>query len=221
MARYTDDHREKTHEAILDAASKLLRDHGFTDTSVGGVMKAVGLTHGGFYAHFPDKTALLVAAVERAFVQSPKNFAALAKYAEAKNDAGFVAEKYLSRERVDDVAGGCPAAALVSELHRQEEPVQKAFHAGAHATATELAKAPGLTRASGEPAWAELALLMGALSMMRAMPDQKLRATIRDQAVAALRQLSIATPAPVTGNENQAQTAVPKAPRKKSSPPKD
>jgi TetR/AcrR family transcriptional regulator, transcriptional repressor for nem operon len=190
MARYTDDHRAKTHEAILEAASKLLRDHGFTDTSVGNVMKAVGLTHGGFYAHFPDKTALLMAAVERAFVQSPKNFEALSRHANGKGDTGFVAEKYLSDHQVDDVAGGCPAAALVSELHRQAAPVQDAFHAGARATAIELAKAPGLGRENGEPAWAELALLMGALSMMRAMPDPTVRATIRDQTIEALRRLS-------------------------------
>jgi TetR/AcrR family transcriptional regulator, transcriptional repressor for nem operon len=190
VARYTDDHAQKTREAILDAASKLLRDHGFTDTSVGNVMKAVGLTHGGFYAHFPDKTALLVAAVERAFVQSPKNFEILARYANAKDDVGFVAEKYLSDDQVADVAGGCPAAALASELHRQADPVQAAFSAGAQATAAELANAPGLARSNGEPAFAELALLMGALSMMRAIPDVALRITVRDQTIVALRRLS-------------------------------
>ena len=83
MARYKNDHHGKTHGAIVDAASKLLREHGFTDTSVANVMKAVGLTHGGFYAHFPDKTAMLVAAVERAFVQSPKNFDVLTRMANA------------------------------------------------------------------------------------------------------------------------------------------
>jgi TetR/AcrR family transcriptional regulator, transcriptional repressor for nem operon len=190
MARYKDDHRDKTHAVIVEAASKLLREHGFTDTSVADVMKAAGLTHGGFYAHFPDKTAMLVAAVEKAFVQSPRNFEILAQHANRKSDAGFIAEMYLSDSQVADIANGCPAAALVSELHRQAPPVQTAFQAGADVTARELSKAHGLAPTNGEPAWAALALLMGALTLMRALPDPTVRAAIRSQAIDALRRLS-------------------------------
>jgi AcrR family transcriptional regulator len=48
MVRYQKDHHSRTQTAIIDAASQLLRDRGFTDTSVGNVMKAVGLTQGSF-----------------------------------------------------------------------------------------------------------------------------------------------------------------------------
>jgi TetR/AcrR family transcriptional regulator, transcriptional repressor for nem operon len=127
MVRYKKGHHDATHTAIVEAASKLLRDHGFSETSVGAVMSAVGLTHGGFYAHFPNKTAMIEAAVEAAFVESPKNFAALARMSAAKGDVGFMAEKYLSDDRVASIATGCPAAALVSELHRQPKDIQQAF----------------------------------------------------------------------------------------------
>jgi TetR/AcrR family transcriptional regulator, transcriptional repressor for nem operon len=127
MARYKGDHWDKTHAAVIDAAGKMLRQRGFDDTSVVEVMKAVGLTHGGFYAHFDDKTDMLVAALGHAFVGSPKNFATLAKIANAKGDAGLIAEKYLANERLTNPATGCPAAALVSELPRQPEAVQMAF----------------------------------------------------------------------------------------------
>jgi TetR/AcrR family transcriptional regulator, transcriptional repressor for nem operon len=154
-------------------------------------MKSVGLTHGGFYAHFDDKTAMLVAALDHAFVESPQNFATLAKMANAKGDAGFIAEKYLADTRVATPATGCPAAALVSELPRQPEAVQNAFEKGARATATAISSASGLTPAdrSGE-AWAALSLLVGALTLMRAMPDGAVRETVRQQAVDAMRKLS-------------------------------
>jgi TetR/AcrR family transcriptional regulator, transcriptional repressor for nem operon len=200
MVRYKTGHRDKTHAAIVAAASALLRDKGFSETSVATVMKAVGLTHGGFYAHFPDKTAMITAAVDEAFEESPKNFAALSKMANAKGDAGFIAEKYLADERVARIATGCPAAALVSELHRQPEAVQQAFQTGARATARELAKADGLVTdepdGSDREAWAALAMLMGALSLMRAVPDPTIRETIRTQVIDALRKLALATDAP-------------------------
>jgi TetR/AcrR family transcriptional regulator, transcriptional repressor for nem operon len=192
MVRYKKGHRDETHTAIVEAASKLLRDHGFSETSVGAVMSAVGLTHGGFYAHFANKTAMIEAAIEAAFVESPKNFAALARLSTAKQDVGFMAEKYLADERVASIATGCPAAALVSELHRQPDEIKRAFQVGAEATAREIAKAPGLQPPENEAAWAALAMLMGALSLMRAVPDKKVRTIIRAQVIDALRALASA-----------------------------
>jgi TetR/AcrR family transcriptional regulator, transcriptional repressor for nem operon len=120
-------------------------------------MKAVGLTHGGFYAHFEDKTAMLAAAVQEAFVQSPKSFKFLTEMATAKNDAGLIAKHYLADGRVRDVASGCRAAALVSEVPRQELAVQDAFQTGTIATMEALAEAPGLA----EESWAALSMLVG------------------------------------------------------------
>jgi TetR/AcrR family transcriptional regulator, transcriptional repressor for nem operon len=190
MVRYKKGHRDETHTAIVEAASKLLRDHGFSETSVGAVMSAVGLTHGGFYAHFPNKTAMIEAAVEAAFIESPKNFAVLARISAAKGDVGFMAEKYLADERVASIATGCPGAALMSEIHRQPDEIKQAFQDGAEATAIEIAKAPGLQPADNEAAWAALAMLMGALSLMRAVPDKKVRGIIRAQVIEALRTLA-------------------------------
>ncbi len=193
MVRYNESHRARTQAAIIDAAGEMLRDKGFTDTSVGNVMKAVGLTHGGFYAHFADKNAMLGAAVEQAFVQSPKNFTALAGMAKAHSDVGLIAKHYLADSRVEAVATGCPAAALVSEVHRQDHAVQDVFQAGTQETVHALQRAPGL---EGEQAWAALSMLVGGLSLMRAMPDPQVKATIRDEIIKGLRQL--ASPAKAT-----------------------
>jgi TetR/AcrR family transcriptional regulator, transcriptional repressor for nem operon len=191
MARYKDDHWDKTHEAIVAAAASMLRERGFEGTSVVEVMKAVGLTHGGFYAHFPDKTAMLIAALERAFVQSPRNFHMLAGLANARGDAGFVVERYLADVQVSDVPNGCPGAALISEVARQPAAVQVAFEEGARQSARALGETDGLIQGESHPeAWAALAMLMGALSLMRAVPDGPTRDQIRQQAVKGLKRLA-------------------------------
>ena len=52
--------REATHERIVDAAARVLRRDGYAGVGVADVMKQAGLTHGGFYAHFGSRDALLV-----------------------------------------------------------------------------------------------------------------------------------------------------------------
>jgi TetR/AcrR family transcriptional repressor of nem operon len=186
VVRYKKSHHDQTHKAIVDAASNLLREKGFTETSVGTVMKAVGLTHGGFYAHFEDKTAMLVAAMQDAFVQSPTNFAAMAAMAKTKDDVGLIAAYYLADGRVKDVANGCPAAALVSELPRQDHAVQEAFKSGTRATLDALAQGPGLSKNT----WAALSMLMGGLTLMRAFSEEETQKIIRNEIVEALRKIA-------------------------------
>jgi TetR/AcrR family transcriptional regulator, transcriptional repressor for nem operon len=190
MVRYEKGHRERTQQAIVEAASRLMRERGFTEASVGNVMKAVGLTHGGFYAHFPDKTAMLAAAVDKSFVESPKNFTALAGMATATGDVGVIARYYLAEHRIADIASGCPAAALVSEVHRQDAAVRSRFCTGAEETRRALASAPGLSTADDDHSWAALAMLVGSLALMRAMLDAGLNETIREQAIDGLRKLA-------------------------------
>jgi TetR/AcrR family transcriptional regulator, transcriptional repressor for nem operon len=190
MVRYQVGHGERMQQVIVEAASRLMRDRGFIAASVANVMKAVGLTHGGFYAHFQDKTAMLAAAVKKAFVESPNNFAALAGMAKVTGDVGVIAKHYLADNRVEDVASGCPAAALVSEVHRQDAQIQSMFRAGTEDTLRALATAPGLSTAESDHTWAALAMLVGSLALMRAMPDTSLNDTIREQAISAMRKLA-------------------------------
>jgi TetR/AcrR family transcriptional regulator, transcriptional repressor for nem operon len=190
MVRYGSGHGAETRAKIVESAGQILRERGFTETSVGTVMQSVGLTNGGFYAHFPDKTAMLTAAVTAAYQDSPKNFSFLAKLAAEHGDAGLIAKHYLAAQRVADVAGGCPAAALISEIHRQEPPVQAAFQQGAEETAQAIATTPGFSDPEEPLGWAALAMLVGGLSFMRAMPDTKINDDIRNQIGAALRLLA-------------------------------
>ena len=67
--RYQADHKAQTHQRIVKDASRQLRRAGLGGSGVARIMKASGLTHGGFYKHFRSKNDLLVEAVDEAFSQ--------------------------------------------------------------------------------------------------------------------------------------------------------
>jgi TetR/AcrR family transcriptional regulator, transcriptional repressor for nem operon len=180
MVRYKPGHAAETHARIVEQASAMMRERGLAGASVAEVMRAAGLTVGGFYAQFADKEAMLAEAMEHAFGPSRARFGFLAEAARRAERPGLVAEKYLSDERVADVAGGCVAAALAGELHRAAPPVREAFAEGAVECAAIL----------GEPGWAQLALLVGALALLRAMPEGGPREALRDAAVEGYARLA-------------------------------
>lgn len=190
MARYSKEHRAETRETIIKAASELLREKGFDGFGVADVMAAIGLTHGGFYAHFADKQALLDAAFAKALQQSPVNFSRLAGAALAANDAGMLAARYLDDARLANVASGCATAALASELHRQPASAAATFTYASRATVKAIETIPGV----GGKGWAILAMLAGAKAMMRAIPNGPERLIIRDEVTHAIRQLANARP---------------------------
>ena len=61
MPRMSEAEKQKSHRRILDAAARLFRERGIEATSVADVMKAAGMTHGGFYRHFDSKEDLVSA----------------------------------------------------------------------------------------------------------------------------------------------------------------
>jgi TetR/AcrR family transcriptional regulator, transcriptional repressor for nem operon len=184
MARYRNTHKAETRGAIVKKASGMIRTNGLDNTGVAHVMNAVGLTHGGFYAHFKGKEALLKAAMEEAIAPSKMRLGMLAKTASEANDPGLIPQRYLSAPRAADVENGCAAAALASELHRAPLAVREAFQDGAAASAKQLSES---TDGNG---WALYAMLVGALSIIRAVPDGTLQAAIREDVANAFRQLN-------------------------------
>lgn len=187
MARYDNTHKAATHEAIVEKASGMIRTNGLDGTGVAQVMSAVGLTHGGFYAHFKSKEALLEAATAKAIEPSKVRLGMLAKMASEAGDAGLVPARYLAAPRAADIENGCAAAALVSELHRAPLPVREAFEEGAAAAAAVLKDLAAGEAANG---WALYAMLVGALSLIRAVPDAEKQKAIRDDVERAFRALS-------------------------------
>ncbi|MBV8107110.1 MAG: TetR/AcrR family transcriptional regulator [Hyphomicrobiales bacterium] len=114
--RYPANQTAERHEKILQEAAKLFRERGFDGAGVAEIMKAVGLTHGVFYAHFPSKEALEAEAVERAFAQSDRRVYALT--AEGRDKKQAFLDNYLNAAHRDDPGSGCAIAALGPEIAR-------------------------------------------------------------------------------------------------------
>jgi len=118
--------REATHDRIVEVAARTLRRNGYAGVGVADVMKQAGLTHGGFYAHFESRDALLAEAIERAGRDSAL---ALARRADANRARGqsalrAVIEAYLSDTHLGGTENGCVVAALGSEMPRQAPPLR-------------------------------------------------------------------------------------------------
>ena len=122
MPRMSAAEKQKSHERILDAAARLMRERGIEATSVADVMKAAGLTHGGFYKHFPSKQALVAEAFRHAaegLLSGAEAESAPDGPARAEARARYVA-RYLSGEHAGDSGHGCPVAALGADLARDD-----------------------------------------------------------------------------------------------------
>ncbi|ALM85141.1 TetR/AcrR family transcriptional regulator [Bordetella sp. N] len=128
--RYRPEHKEESRRKVLAAAARAIREQGPNGVSVAAVMGEAGLTHGGFYAHFPSKGALIAQSIDFMFeemtarldeeMQGKPPRAALAAYIDS----------YLSGKHCATRNAGCPIAALGSEVPRLDAEARQAFARG-------------------------------------------------------------------------------------------
>jgi TetR/AcrR family transcriptional regulator, transcriptional repressor for nem operon len=175
--RVSNAEKERSRERIITAASRLFRAGGVEGASVGDVMRAAGMTHGGFYRHFEDKEALLAAALTAAFEEfaRPLLEGPAAEAAAARNE---FRTHYLSEEHRADPAAGCPAAALGPEVARARPEVRAAFSRGVERVAEGLARGRATSGEGGREALRDLATLVGAIVLARAVDDELARAIL-------------------------------------------
>ena len=174
----------ENRERVLGVAAQLFRERGFDGVGLADIMKAAGLTHGGFYGQFASKEDLMAQASARAFAGGVAWWSRLAAAApEQPRDA--VTSRFLSTAHRDQPGQGCWVAALGSEVARQAGPVRHALTEGITAMVDLLAQwMPGRFKAAKrEKALALYAGMVGALVLARAVDDAALSEEIL-QAVA-------------------------------------
>jgi TetR/AcrR family transcriptional regulator, transcriptional repressor for nem operon len=171
MSRTPNSRKEETHERIVDAAARAIRRNGYEGVGVADVMKEAGLTHGGFYAHFDSRDALLVEALDRAGRESFKAVTRAAELRARKGVSAFrsLVETYLADHHLASLETGCPVAALGCDMPRQSEVVREAsavrvqrLIAAVRSTLPEAARATGSVVAG---------TLVGSLQLARALGD--------------------------------------------------
>src|SRR5690606_11133826 len=117
--RYSEDHKAKTHQRIVDEAALRFRRDGVLATGQQPLMKAIGLTHGGFYAHFKSKDDL----VEQALQQSANQLSeGLKELEQAPQPLQGLIKRYLSAAHCKSPGAGCPLPTMSAELGQRGQP---------------------------------------------------------------------------------------------------
>jgi len=165
--------REQSHSRILDAAARAVRRQGYAGVGVAEVMKEAGLTHGGFYAHFKSRDALLAAAIEHAAADSAKSLTRrIAALQEAgASPIGALVEAYLADVHAANCERGCVVAALGSEMPRQDAELLAVSRHRVSAL-VERARAALPVDAPPERAFLLASALVGALQLARALGEE-------------------------------------------------
>jgi TetR/AcrR family transcriptional repressor of nem operon len=177
---------EQNRKSVVDTASRLFRENGYDGIGVAALMKAAGLTHGGFYKQFEDKAALAAEATEAALNEDRGKWAgviASSGGAGAGSPAAALADWYLSPQHAGMRAEGCAFAALASEAPRQPAPVRAAFTRAIEESAALLTTPD----TPSDEALRQLSAMVGALVLARATDDPGLADDILSAARASLR----------------------------------
>jgi AcrR family transcriptional regulator len=176
--RYSSNHKAETRQRIIGEAARRFRKHGIEGTGLVPLMKALGLTHGGFYAHFESKDALVQASLEAAAEQTLERWQAAPAAVPADavpapaGDASVraVIDDYLSSHHRDEPGEGCPLPTLAAELGVRGQPSATADAMIAHMTA--LLADCRLAAGPGDGGIVALAAMVGALTLARAVSDR-------------------------------------------------
>ena len=171
--RYPVEENAAKHERIVKEASRLFRERGFEHVTVGEVMKAAGLTHGAFYAHFGSKEELQAAAV----AYGQKVSLGRMPRSNSSKSKGSYADRYLSRWHRDHAGDGCTMAALAQEVARSTPQLKAAFEQGLE----EILSASGGDR---KEAIFQAAAMIGGVILARAVQDPRLS----DEILSSVRQ---------------------------------
>src|SRR5689334_22391047 len=181
--------KEETRERILRAAARAIRKHGYEGVGVADVMKEAGLTHGGFYAHFKSRDALLAAAVDQEGVESSEHLTRAIAAAKPGGELMALVDAYLSDGHVAAPEQGCAIAAAGSEVPRQEADVRRAAR-------RRIKDLIGLIErqfpqwgksAAHDKAMGIAATLVGSVVLARAVDDAQLSKRIRKAARELIR----------------------------------
>lgn len=158
---------------ILEEAGRLFRERGFEAVTVAEVMKAAGLTHGGFYGYFRSKDELIAVTLAELVVAPAPEPASIDGYA----------DRYLTLDHLADCAGGCPVAALATETGRQTPQARAAMTEGLRRQIERLGQGiAGEDRAAArQAAIGSWAAMVGAVVLARMCDDQALSSEVLEQ----------------------------------------
>ena len=167
--RYSKEHKQETHARIVKKASIRLREKGAHGIGVADLMKEAGLTHGGFYAHFDSREALVIEAFNYAMDRATERWRKMAEQTPPEQRLSSIVDSYLTPIHRDDPGHGCAVPTLGAEIARESAKTRKAFAVKLEQMidmmADQVQDVP--RKAARKQAMATLATMMGTLVLSR------------------------------------------------------
>jgi AcrR family transcriptional regulator len=199
MARYSPEHKEATRRRMIETAGRRFKSDGIDGSGIATLVADAGLTNGAFYGHFSSKDDLVATVVAQ---QLEDQVAVVNSLPAGRASVEAFLREYLSPAHRDDLAGGCPSAALLDEIGRCDIAVREAYTEGARSMIKAIARHldDGNARDADERAIGLFSLLVGSLQAARAVTDPELSDRILAAAytnamtIAGTRPGSAATP---------------------------
>lgn len=182
--RYPPTHKLTTRRRIVSAASAAFRERGVEGMGLDEIMRRAGLTHGGFYAHFRDKTELVAEACAEAFSTAVINLDRIAKQPTSAKRARLLIDSYLSPRHRDNRSSGCLIVAVGADMARLTGEAREGFSEGFALHLTRLENALALNAdplVNHDEVTHLMSSLVGALLFARATTD-----LVRSDALLAL-----------------------------------
>jgi TetR/AcrR family transcriptional repressor of nem operon len=172
---YSQTHKEETHARLVRLASEVLRRKGPEKLAVAELMHAAGLTHGGFYAHFKSKEALLEEALRAVFEDARRQYHRIGDSLPPRRALARIIDAYVSSAHRDRLSV-CPIVTLNSDLPRQSKTFRATFNTGVAMLVSTLAnwiEAAGIADSEAQAA-STLSAMAGAVAVSRAVSDNRL-----------------------------------------------
>lgn len=180
--RYEPDHKVRTRRRIVRNACRKLREKGLNGPAVATLMKASGLTHGGFYKHFRSRDDLVVEAIEESLDELREKLVSAAKQAGPGQGWKAMVRSYLTPELCDRFDEGCPVAALAPDMARTRPALKHRISAAILKLRQELLPLMPGRNAEAKAAnfLAIFSSMVGTIALARTMPDPAVRQRILD-----------------------------------------
>lgn len=180
--------KEAGRTRILLSAGRAFRSHGFGGCGVDGLAKGAEVTSGAFYAHFKSKADAFREAVVVGIADLRRGVEQMREQFGSRWRGGFI-DFYLGDRRTCDLADSCALQSLSSEVARASDEARQAYETELHSVIEAMAAGlAGKPKARREEAIALLALLVGGVTMARAVQDP----ATSDAIAAAVRKAALA-----------------------------
>lgn len=194
MARYTPEHKDATRRRMIESSGRRFKRDGFDGAGISALVADAGLTNGAFYGHFASKDDLIANVVS---AQLAAQLARVEALPIGLSSVEIFVRDYLSAEHRDDPGDGCPSAALLDEITRQDFATREAYTDGARALIDAIARHlaeddPGDSADARQRAIGLFTVLVSSLQLARAVTDPDLS----DQVLASayVNAMNIARP---------------------------